>query len=103
MQVLNDIKSEFDPKISINQVGTFYTNGLANLGTGNDSFMRDHINWHSKAKNFTMFSNIAVLGMIHQGNHSGAFTILEPYLPAQGEAVGGADTPDKDFINGGAL
>lgn len=71
-----------------------------NLGTGNDKFMRDHINWHSKAKNWAMFQNISVLGMIHQGNHVGAYSILDPYLPNKN--VRSTDT-DSEYINGGAL
>ena len=92
IDILNDMRSEFDPKISINQVGVFYTNGICNAGTGNDLFMRDQINWHSKAKNWTMFSNIAVLGMIHKGNHNSAFQILEPYLMSAQEGGQGADS-----------
>ncbi|VDM67628.1 unnamed protein product [Strongylus vulgaris] len=60
---------------------TLMANGLMHLGTTCDDFLRDNLDWISKATNWNKFNAVATLGLIHKGHESAAMKLLEPYLP----------------------
>ncbi|VDM38898.1 unnamed protein product [Toxocara canis] len=64
---------------------TVIANGLMHLGTTTDDFLRDNLDWISKATNWNKFNAVASLGLIHKGHEANAQKLLEPYLP-KGEA-----------------
>ncbi|MFH4975754.1 hypothetical protein AB6A40_002463 [Gnathostoma spinigerum] len=64
---------------------TVIANGLMHLGTTTDDFLRDNLDWVSKATNWNKFNAVASLGLIHKGHEANAQKLLEPYLP-KGEA-----------------
>lgn len=64
---------------------TVIANGLMHLGTTTDDFLRDNLEWISKATNWNKFNAVASLGLIHKGHEANAQKLLEPYLP-KGEA-----------------
>lgn len=55
--------------------------GYLNLGTTNDDFLRDNLDWMKKASCWAKFSATASMGVIHAGHTTEAMTLLEPYLP----------------------
>lgn len=56
-------------------------NAFANAGTTSDLFLRENLDWLSRASNWSKFSATAALGVIHKGNLAQGKAILEPYLP----------------------
>lgn len=62
----------------------FFNNEIINnfsLGTTNDTFLRENLEWLSKATNWSKFGVIAGLGTIHKGHLKDVLQILDPYLP----------------------
>ncbi|KAK6024168.1 Proteasome/cyclosome repeat protein [Ostertagia ostertagi] len=75
---------------------TLMSNGLMHLGTTCDDFLRDNLDWISKATNWNKFNAVATLGLIHKGHESAAMKLLDPYLPKT--------EPDQyGFKEGGSL
>uniref|UniRef100_A0A158P7U3 26S proteasome non-ATPase regulatory subunit 1 n=1 Tax=Angiostrongylus cantonensis TaxID=6313 RepID=A0A158P7U3_ANGCA len=75
---------------------TLMANGLMHLGTTCDDFLRDNLDWISKATNWNKFNAVATLGLIHKGHESAAMKLLDPYLPKS--------EPDQyGFKEGGSL
>lgn len=64
---------------------TLISNGLMNMGTTSDIFLRDNLSWISAATNWNKFNAVASLGLIHRGNEENAKKVLEPYLPKESE------------------
>lgn len=67
-------------------------------GTTSDIFLRENLEWLSRASNWSKFSATAGLGVIHKGYLEQSMVILGPYLP-------GADTSvaSSVYSEGGAL
>ncbi|WKY06338.1 hypothetical protein Q1695_006496 [Nippostrongylus brasiliensis] len=75
---------------------TLMANGLMHLGTTCDDFLRDNLDWISKATNWNKFNAVSTLGLIHKGHESAAMKLLDPYLPKT--------EPDQyGFKEGGSL
>ncbi|KAF1762524.1 hypothetical protein GCK72_010786 [Caenorhabditis remanei] len=72
------------------------SNGLMQYGTTCDDFLRNNLNWVSKATNWNKFNAVASLGLIHHGQEASAMKVLDPYLPK--ESVEGFG-----FKEGGAM
>ncbi|CAB3402392.1 unnamed protein product [Caenorhabditis bovis] len=73
------------------------SNGLMQYGTTCDDFLRNNLNWVSKATNWNKFNAVASLGVIHHGQESQALKVLDPYLPRDGSIEG------FGFKEGGAM
>lgn len=58
---------------------------------------RDNLEWISKATNWSKFSAVASLGVIHKGHEKDAMRILDSYLPKDT----GAGT--SGYMEGGGL
>lgn len=95
--LLTNIKNATEFKNSVTHGAVVFANALMFSGTGNDSFLRENLDWVSKATNWSKFSAAASLGVIHRGNVSKAMDILNPYLP-------GPPSPNSSpYSEGGAL
>lgn len=55
-----------------------------NAGTTSDDFLRQNLEWLSRATNWSKFSATAALGVIHKGQLSRGLSLLAPYLPQDG-------------------
>lgn len=53
-------------------------------GTTRDNFLRDNLEWLSKASNWAKFSAVASIGVVHKGHLHESMTLLQPYLPTGG-------------------
>ncbi|KAL2620791.1 hypothetical protein R1flu_000996 [Riccia fluitans] len=76
---------------------TIYSNALMHAGTTVDTFLRDNLDWLSRATNWAKFSATAGLGVIHRGHLQQGRSLMAPYLPQNG--TGGA----SPYSEGGAL
>jgi 26S proteasome regulatory subunit N2 len=94
--VLKAIKSAFEPRNSILHTATICSNALMHAGTTRDTFLRENLEWLSRAINWSKFSTTAGLGVIHKGHLKEARKVLEPYLPQPGSNA-------SAFSEGGSL
>ena len=82
MLLINKMKDDLGKaqKQSVPHNAIFWSNGMMNAYTTNDSFLRDNLPWAESATNWNRFMVIASLGMIHSGNRAGAEELLAPYF-----------------------
>jgi 26S proteasome regulatory subunit N2 len=97
--VLRSIKQSVESRNSVCHSATIYSNALMHAGTTVDTFLRENLDWLSRATNWAKFSATAGLGVIHRGHLQKAKVVLSPYLPQQGGVGGGGSS----FPQGGAL
>jgi 26S proteasome regulatory subunit N2 len=94
--ILKNTKAAFDSRNSAQHSCISFANAFQNAGTTNDEFLRQSLEWLSRASNWTKFSATAALGVIHKGHLEKAMPLLQPYLPQEG--VSGSP-----YSEGGAL
>lgn len=95
LQILDKTKDQLEGRSSIFHNAVTFENAFLHAGTTADGFFRANLEWLSKAQNWTKFTATAALGVIHQGNLSQGYRILQPYLP---EIQGGSC-----YTQGGSL
>ncbi|MFS7959211.1 putative armadillo-like helical protein [Helianthus anomalus] len=77
---------------------TIYANALMHAGTTVDTFLRENLDWLSRATNWAKFSATAGLGVIHRGHlQQQGRSLMAPYLPQSGSGGG------SPYSEGGAL
>jgi len=96
LAILKTSKSNVDARHSVTHSALIFANALMNAGTTKDSFLRDNLEWLSRATNWAKFSATAGLGVIHKGHLKEGLNLLAPYLPGSG------NTPSP-YSEGGAL
>jgi len=94
--VLKNIKAAMESRSSVVYSSIIICHGFAQAGTTNDFFLRDHLEWLSRATNWSKFTATASLGVIQKGHHKESMAILAPYLPQQGAS-------SSPYSEGGAL
>jgi 26S proteasome regulatory subunit N2 len=92
MQILKLTKDTV--RVSICHTATVIANGFMHCGTTHDSFLRDNLDWLSRATNWAKFSATASLGAIHRGHENESLALMQSYLPkdssnSSGYAEGG--------------
>lgn len=60
---------------------TVIANGFMHCGTTSDQFLRDNLDWLSRAVNWAKFSATASLGVIHKRHEKEALHLMSSYLP----------------------
>jgi len=98
LQILKNIKAGIEPRNSVCHGATVFANAVAHAGTGVDTFLRENLDWLSKATNWAKFSATAGLGVIHRGALTKSKALVTPYLPS---APGGSSP--SPYSEGGAL
>ncbi len=68
-------------RVSICHTATVIANGFMHSGTTHDSFLRDNLEWLSRATNWAKLSATASLGVIHRGHETGSLALMQSYLP----------------------
>ena len=71
---------------SICHTATVIANSFMHCGTTTDSFLRDNLEWLSRATNWAKFTATASLGVLHKGHEQGALDRLQTYLPKDGNS-----------------
>jgi 26S proteasome regulatory subunit N2 len=97
MAILTKIRDSLESRNSIFHSGVTFANAYMHAGTTVDSFIRDNLDWLSRASNWSKFSATAALGVIHRGHLSQGMRLLEPYLP------GAAGANSSVYTEGGSL
>ncbi|KAJ3693473.1 hypothetical protein LUZ60_008953 [Juncus effusus] len=96
--ILKTIKQSVEMRNSVCHSATICANALMHAGTTVDTFLRENLEWLSRATNWAKFSATAGLGVIHRGHLRQGRSLMAPYLPQSG-AVGGG----SPYSEGGAL
>ncbi|KAK6914274.1 26S proteasome regulatory subunit RPN2, C-terminal [Dillenia turbinata] len=96
--ILKTIKQSVEMRNSVCHSATIYANAIMHAGTTVDTFLRENLDWLSRATNWAKFSATAGLGVIHRGHLQQGRSLMAPYLP-QGVAGGGG----SPYSEGGAL
>ncbi|KAI3706236.1 hypothetical protein L6452_23838 [Arctium lappa] len=96
--ILKTIKQSIEMRNSVCHSATIYANALMHAGTTVDTFLRENLDWLSRATNWAKFSATAGLGVIHRGHLQQGRSLMAPYLPQSGSSGGGSP-----YSEGGAL
>merc|ERR1719150_660604 len=73
-------------RVSICHTATVIANGLMHSGTTHDQFLRDNLDWLSRATNWAKLSATASLGAIHRGHENESLKLMQSYLPKDSAA-----------------
>ncbi|XP_076924514.1 26S proteasome non-ATPase regulatory subunit 1 homolog A-like [Bidens hawaiensis] len=95
--ILKTIKQSIEMRNSVCHSATIYANALMHAGTTVDTFLRENLDWLSRATNWAKFSATAGLGVIHHGHLQQGRSLMAPYLPQSGSGGG------SPYSEGGAL
>ncbi|XP_059632182.1 26S proteasome non-ATPase regulatory subunit 1 homolog A-like [Cornus florida] len=96
--ILKTIKQSVEMRNSVCHSATIYSNAIMHAGTTVDTFLRENLDWLSRATNWAKFSATAGLGVIHRGHLQQGRSLMAPYLPQSGSGGGGSP-----YSEGGAL
>ncbi|KAF5841250.1 armadillo-type protein [Dunaliella salina] len=66
LQILKNIKGAIDSRNSVAHSATVFANAIMHSGTTVDMFLRENMDWLSRATNWAKFSATAGLGVIHR-------------------------------------
>ena len=77
VQILKSVKAATEVRNSVSHSAIIFANALMHCGTTVDSFLRDNLDWLSRATNWAKFSATAGLGVIHRG-HLAEVTVTCP-------------------------
>ncbi|KAK2986199.1 hypothetical protein RJ640_012457 [Escallonia rubra] len=99
--ILKTIKQSVEMRNSVCHSATIYANAIMHAGTTVDTFLRENLDWLSRATNWAKFSATAGLGVIHRGHLQQGRSLMAPYLPQSGAAGGGGG--GSPYSEGGAL
>lgn len=97
LAILKTTRGCLDSRHSVTHSAVIFANALMNAGTTRDAFLRDNLEWLSRATNWAKFSATAGLGVIHRGHLKEGLSLLDPYLP------GSKSSASSSFSEGGAL
>ena len=64
--ILKNTKSALDSRNSVFHSAVTFANAFMNAGTTSDEFLRQNLDWLSRATNWTKFSATAALGVLHK-------------------------------------
>ncbi|KAL1524590.1 hypothetical protein AB1Y20_019480 [Prymnesium parvum] len=94
--LLTNMKKAVDQRNSLTHSAIVVAHALMSAGTTSDTFLRENLDWLSRATNWAKFTATATLGVIHKGHVKQAHQLLAPYLPQAGMSA-------SPFSEGGAL
>ena len=96
LSILTAMRKATDGRSSLLHSGVIIAHALVSAGTTSDTFLRDNLEWLSRATNWAKFTATATLGAIHQGHAKQARQLLAPYLPQPGMSA-------SPYSEGGSL
>ncbi|KAI7851623.1 armadillo-type protein [Circinella umbellata] len=82
--ILKNTKNALESRNSIYHSAVTFANAFMHAGTTSDEFLRQNLEWLSRATNWSKFSATAALGVIHKGQLAQSMNLLSPYLPQDG-------------------
>lgn len=75
-------------RASVCHTATVIANGFMHCGTTSDQFLRENLDWLSRATNWAKMTATASLGVIHRGHEKEALTLMQAYLPRESNSPG---------------
>ncbi|XP_017773967.1 PREDICTED: 26S proteasome non-ATPase regulatory subunit 1-like [Nicrophorus vespilloides] len=81
---------------SICHTAVVIANAFMHSGTTSDCFLRDNLEWLSRASNWSKMTAVASLGVIHRGHEKDALNFMQTYLPKE-------SGPTAGYTESGAL
>jgi len=96
LSILTAMKKSVDARNALCHSGIVVSHAVMCSGTTSDTFLRENLEWLSRATNWAKFSATASLGVIHKGHVKQAKQLLAPYLPQPGMSA-------SPFSEGGSL
>ncbi|KAJ1666295.1 proteasome regulatory particle base subunit [Coemansia sp. RSA 1813] len=96
MKILDRTCKVLDSRLSLSHNAVTFANAFMHAGTTVDNFLRDNLEWLSRASSWSKFTATAALGVIHHGQVKHGMTLLQPYLPED-------NTSTSPFSEGGAF
>ena len=89
--LLKQVKTAVESRNSVCHSATVLANALTHAGTTCDKFLRENLDWLSRATNWARFSATAGVGVIHRGRTKDSRQLLSQLLPAPSPyTLGGA-------------
>nr|XP_039249968.1 26S proteasome non-ATPase regulatory subunit 1-like [Styela clava] len=79
LQILKLTKDQVRNSVCHNS--TVIANSFMHCGTTSDKFLRDNLDWLSRATNWAKFTVTASLGVIHKGHEKDSLNLMSTYLP----------------------
>ncbi|KAG1285273.1 hypothetical protein G6F66_010466 [Rhizopus arrhizus] len=95
--ILKNTKSALESRNSAYHSAVTFANAFMQAGTTSDEFLRQNLDWLSRATNWSKFSATAALGVIHKGQLAESMKLLAPYLPTHGSSN------NSPYSEGGSL
>ncbi|CAO3688723.1 unnamed protein product [Rhizopus microsporus] len=95
--ILKNTKNALESRNSVYHSAVTFANAFMQAGTTSDEFLRQNLDWLSRATNWSKFSATAALGVIHKGQLAQSMNLLAPYLPTHGV------TSNSSYSEGGSL
>ena len=80
-QILKSVKAATEVRNSVSHSAIIFANALMHCGTTVDNFLRDNLDWLSRATNWAKFSATAGLGVIHRGHLAQVTRTHLPLVP----------------------
>ena len=84
LQVLKQTKDAV--RVSACHTATILANAFMHCGTTSDIFLRENLDWLSRATNWAKFTTTSSLGVIHKGHENGALALMQAYLPKDSDS-----------------
>ncbi|CAD7970625.1 unnamed protein product [Amoebophrya sp. A25] len=91
---------EANKSSSVLHSGHMFMHAFMQAGTSSDIFLRQNLDWMSKAVMWAKFATTASLGVVHRGHIKESRNILSAYLPREGQQAGQGGS---FYAEGGAL
>jgi 26S proteasome regulatory subunit N2 len=79
--IMKNVQKGVEKGGSVPLLGAIISHSLMNSHTKNDNFLKENIEWLSKATNWARFTTTASLGVIHMGNVAQGRAVMGPYMP----------------------
>ncbi|CAL6428192.1 unnamed protein product [Bathycoccus prasinos] len=89
--LVEKLKKAVEGRNSVMHGSVVFANAMSNCGTTSDAFLRQNLDWLSRATNWARFSATAGVGVIHRGRAEDSKQLLSLLLPAPSPyTLGGA-------------
>jgi 26S proteasome regulatory subunit N2 len=89
--LVEKLKKAVEGRNSVMHGAVVFANAMSNCGTTSDAFLRQNLDWLSRATNWARFSATAGVGVIHRGRAEDSKQLLSQLLPAPSPyTLGGA-------------
>lgn len=96
LSILKQVKETV--RASVCHTAVVIAHGFMQCGTTSDKFLRDNLDWLSRAYSWAKMSATASLGVIHQRHETDALALMQAYLPKDASGA-----TSSGYTEGGAL